>query len=99
MGMSKFKKWINRTTFCILAVGVFTVYMTFFSDYNYVKIVEYDNEIKELKAQIAATQDSFSIYQAKLKALESGTESLEKIVREEYHMKRDNEDVYIVKEK
>ena len=77
----------------------FSIYVIFISDYNYLKIVEYDAEIKELKMQIAATRDSFKIYEKKLNALDSDPETLEKVVREEYQMKRKNEDVYIVNEK
>ena len=92
-------KFLNRTNLCIVVIVLFSIYITFFSDYNYMRIVEYDAEIKDLKAQIAATKDSFHIYEQKLQSLDSDPETLEKIVREEYHMKRDNEDVYIVKEK
>ena len=35
----------------------------------------------------------------KLNALNSNPEMVEKVVREEYHFKKENEDVYITKEK
>ena len=75
----KSKKIFTRINICIAVVIIFGVYITCISEYNYLKIIKYDSEIKDLKMQIAATR--------------------EKIVREEYFMKRDNEDVYIVKEK
>ena len=93
------KKLFTRINICVAIVVVFGVYVTFISEYNYLKIVKYDSEIKKLKVQIAATRDSFRIYEKKLHDLNSDPETLEKIVREEYFMKRDNEDVYIVNEK
>ena len=95
----KGKKIFTRINICIAVVIVFGVYITCISEYNYLKIIKYDSEIKDLKMQIAATRDSFKIYAKKLHDLNSDPETLEKIVREEYFMKRDNEDVYIVKEK
>ena len=96
---AKGKRILNKCNICATIVVAFSIYVIFISDYNYLTIVEYDAEIKELKMQIAATRDSFKIYEKKLNALDSDPETLEKVVREEYQMKRKNEDVYIVNEK
>ena len=99
MMKQKSRRIFTKINICIAIVIVFGIFVTFISEYNYLKIVKYDSEIKDLKIQIAATRDSFKIYEKKLHDLNSDPETLEKIVREEYYMKRDNEDVYIVKEK
>lgn len=89
---------VKKFNFLIVIVALFGVYAIFFSDYNYSRVVEYDSEIKELKAQIKQCDDSTVAYKLKLKQLDSDPETLERIVREEYLMKRDNEDLYIVNE-
>ena len=91
-GIKKFNLWI-------VVVVAFGVYITFFSDYNYFRSMEYDARIKDLKAQIKECDDSTAVYRERLRLLESDHETLERIVREEYLMKRENEDLYIVKEK
>lgn len=95
---SKIKKRFGRINFLLVFIVGFLVYITFISDYNYFRVVAYDKEIKELKAEIKACRDSTQSYQTKLARLDSDPETLERIVREEYNMKRENEDLYIVKE-
>ena len=90
-GIQKFNLWI-------VVVVAFGVYITFFSDYNYFRSMEHDARIKDLKAQIKECDDSTAVYRERLRLLESDHETLERIVREEYLMKRENEDLYIVNE-
>ena len=90
-GIQKFNLWF-------VVVVAFGVYITFFSDYNYFRSMEYDVRIKDLKAQIKECDDSTAVYRERLRLLESDHETLERIVREEYLMKRENEDLYIVNE-
>lgn len=90
-GIQKFNLWI-------VVVVAFGVYITFFSDNNYFRSMEYNARIKDLKAQIKECDDSTAVYRERLRLLESDHETLERIVREEYLMKRENEDLYIVNE-
>jgi len=53
------------------------------------------NCINDLKAEIKSNQDSAKIYEAKLDELHTDRETLEKIAREQYGMKRTNEEVFI----
>lgn len=81
------------------AVVVYVLSLTFFGDYNYFRAVRYDGEIRDLEARIETVRDSFRLYSRQLKGLRTDPESVEKVAREEFLMKRDNEDVYIMKEK
>lgn len=51
--------------------------------------MEYNARIKDLKAQIKECDDSTAVYRERLRLLESDHETLERIVREEYLMKRE----------
>ena len=55
-------------------------------------------EIKELKEEIQSCKDSAEYYRARRMQLITGTEQLEQIAREEYHMQKPTEDVYIINE-
>lgn len=89
-------KWIPRWLNIPLLIFVaFVVVLLFFGDNNYIRISKYRSEINDLKSQIKANEDSAAYYDAKVNELNTDNESLERLVREKYGMKRVNEDVYI----
>ena len=49
--LGRIKDGIKKFNFWIVVVVAFGVYITFFSDYNYFRSMEYDARIKDLKAQ------------------------------------------------
>lgn len=85
-------RWLNIPL--IIFVG-FVVVLLFFGDNNYMRINQYRSQINELKSQIKSNQDSAATYDAKVNELNTDNESLERLVREKYGMKRINEEVYI----
>ena len=89
-------KWIPRwINFPLLIFIVFVVVLLFFGENNYMRINKYRSQINELKSQIKNNQDSAAIYDAKVSELNTDNETLERLVREKYGMKRTNEEVYI----
>ncbi|MBE6315868.1 MAG: septum formation initiator family protein [Muribaculaceae bacterium] len=98
--MSPFKfqrpKWIPRWLNIPLLIFVaFVVVLLFFGDNNYMRISKYRSQINELKSQIKNNEDSAAMYDAKVNELNTDNETLERLVREKYGMKRTNEEVYI----
>lgn len=91
--ISRFKnRWIHLPFIIILA---FFVMLFFFGDYNFINRKEYINKISAIKAEIKANEDSAAVYEAKSRELDTDRQTLERIAREKYGMKRTNEDVYI----
>ncbi len=89
-------KWIPRWVNLPLLIFVgFVVVLLFFGDNSFVRSTEYRSQINELKSQIKNYEDSASAYEAKVNELNTDNESLERLVREKYRMKRINEEVYI----
>ena len=89
-------KWIPRWLNIPLLIFVgFVVVLLFFGDNNYLRISKLRSEINDLKSQIKTNQDSAAIYDAKVNELNTDNESLERLVREKYGMKRTNEEVFI----
>ena len=89
-------KWIPRWLNLPLLIFVgFVVVLVFFGDNSFVRSTEYRSQINELKSQIKNYEDSASAYEAKVNELNTDNESLERLVREKYQMKRVNEEVYI----
>ncbi len=89
-------KWIPRWLNIPLLIFIaFVVVLLFFGENNYLRISKYRSEINELKSQIKNNMDSAAIYDAKVNELNTDNESLERLVREKYGMKRTNEEVFI----
>ena len=89
-------KWIPRWLNIPLVIFmVFVVVLLFFGDNNYMRINKYRSQINDLKSQIQNNKDSAAMYEAKINELNTDKESLERLVREKYGMKRTNEEVFI----
>ena len=98
MASFKFKrpKWIPRWLNIPLLIFVgFVIVLLFFGDNNYMRINKYRSQINDLKSQIQNNKDSAAMYEAKINELNTDKESLERLVREKYGMKRTNEEVFI----
>lgn len=83
----------------VIATIIFVVYVFFLSENNLRVVGKVRSEVKELteqeellKAEIH--QDSVNILQ-----LSNNIDAIEEYGREQYYMKANNEDVYVVKEK
>ena len=89
-------KWFaSLVTVPKLVFVAFICSLIFFGDNSCMRKLEYNEQINDLKAQIQANKDSTKIYEAKVRELNTDHETLEKIAREKYGMKRVNEEVYI----
>ena len=98
MSIFNFKRptWIPRWLNIPLLIFVgFVVVLLFFGDNNYMRINKYRSQINDLKSQIKNNEDSAAMYEAKVNELNTDKESLERLVREKYGMKRINEEVFI----
>jgi cell division protein DivIC len=85
--------WLKNKYF--LTLSGFIVWMLFFDERDFFTISRYRQELKEL-------QQSKNYYTAEIKAnqdqLHITSNTLEKIAREKYYMKRDNEDLFLIKD-
>ena len=98
MSIFNFKRptWIPRWLNIPLLIFVgFVVVLLFFGDNNYMRINKYRSQINDLKSQIKNNEDSAAMYEAKVNELNTDKESLERLVREKYGMKRVIEEVFI----
>ena len=89
-------KWMPRWLNIPLVIfTAFIVMLLFFGDNNFMRINDYKKRINNLKAEIKANNDSVRIYEVKVQELSTDRETLEKIAREQYGMRRANEEIYI----
>lgn len=78
----------------LIVVGAILVSIVW-GDNSYIRRLGYQARIGELESEIKQFNDSASYYSRKTDELNTDPESLEKIAREQYGMKRENEEVFI----
>lgn len=94
--MGKLSRFVPRwLSLPLIIIAAFLVMMIFYGDNSYLKSREYSKQIDALSKEIKETRDSAAMYQRKVQELHTDKETLEKIAREQYGMKRANEDVYL----
>lgn len=88
----------RRSHIAVIAIGALVITLLFLNeDASWQHNMEYQEEIKSLNEQIKVCRDSARYYREQRERLLTGTEELEQIAREQYHMQKPTEDVYIVR--
>ena len=85
----KYMKYIVVTLLGVLIVG----FLDENSVWNHVRNTQ---RIKELKAEIAKHDADYRRDQSQLRLLETDPKAMEKIARERYFMKADDEDIFVL---
>lgn len=94
-----YNKYLSRINAYWLVTIVFFALTFVMGDSSLYKRYTYDEKIRSLKKEIKHYQKEIEINSKKLNDLHTDKEGLERFAREEYFMKKPNEDVYIIKNK
>jgi len=79
----------------VLILLVFLVWMFFFDENSYLIHREFDKEIDELESTILFYKTKIDADKETIEKLKDSLQ-LERFAREQYLMKRENEDIYII---
>lgn len=90
------KKVLNRY---VVATVIFLLVIVFFDQFNLSKQIELHRELKEQEAEIDHLQTHIALYKDSLRMVTEDRKGMEKVAREKYFMKRDNEVVYKIMDK
>ncbi len=96
-----FKQFKNKPTVkfitnkYVIIVAFFIVWMVFFDENSIVNHFEFNKEINKLNTEKEYYQNEIKQDKELIKKLEN-KEELEKFAREEYHMKKKNEEIYLI---
>ena len=82
----------------LVATVAFVVFIVFFDDRDLVSNFRHTRELKDLEKSQQYYQQEIAKTRQELKQLRTDAALLEKYAREKYLMKRDNEDVFLVKD-
>lgn len=94
-----YNKYLSRINAYWLVTIVFFALTFVMGDSSLYKRYTYDEKICSLEKEIKHYQKEIEINSKKLNDLHTDKEGLERFAREEYFMKKPNEDVYIIKNK
>lgn len=83
----------------LIATVLFLVFLVFFDDRDLVSNYGHTRQLKALKQSKQYYEEEIARTRQELKQLRTDAALLEKYAREKYLMKRDNEDIFIVREK
>ena len=87
------RKLNNRYVYASL---VFLVVMLFIDQFNLFEQIRLHRSLKDQHQQIEYYENEIKDSKAYLDALQNDTATMEKVAREQYMMKRDNEVVYLI---
>ena len=90
----KLKPLLNKY---VISIGVIFIFVVFIDENSVVKRIKLEREISDLKREIRLYQKQRDISTQKLENLNSGNDELEHIAREEYYMKKPNEEIFVIK--
>jgi len=82
-----------------LASTIFVLWICFFNDIDLFYIAETRMDLISLRKEVSKMEKENKLAQEALRDISNNTASLEKFARETYYMKRDNEDIYVFKER
>ena len=74
----------------------FIVWMLFFDGNNFISQIKLNNQLKELKQEENYYKNQIEKDKEIIKALTSDSSALEKLAREKYLMKKENEDIFLI---
>jgi cell division protein DivIC len=93
---SKIRKLIiNKYT---IVLAIFFIWITFFGDHSLIVRYQTKSKINEMEKELEFYKEEIKSNKRKMNELNSNAENLEKFAREQYLMKREDEDIYIIKE-
>lgn len=83
----------------IITLAVFVLIICFLDDENNIfRRMDLDRQISDLRSEIENYRKEYDENTQKLEQLQSDTVSIEKIARENYFMKKPDEDIFVFKE-
>lgn len=90
------KRFAGLSVYQIVILLVLLAMLFLFSDSSMLKRMKYEKEIRDLKSQIEYYRNQTEADKIKLHELQSSIENLEKFARENYLMKKENEEVFVL---
>jgi cell division protein DivIC len=93
-----FKIWPYAKNKYILTISVFAIWILFFDQYNMVDRIRMSREIRQMEEDREYYLEEIQKDSIRFQELTTDKDNLEKYAREQFLMKKKNEDVFLVME-
>ena len=90
------KRILGLTATQIIVLFALLVILFFFSDSSIPKRMKQESQIKDIQSQIELYKQQIEVDKEKLNELQSNRDDLEKFARENFFMKKENEEIFII---
>lgn len=90
------RRFLGFNSYQVIALIILILLLFFFGDSSIFKHRKYEKQIDELHEQIDGYRKQTEIDKKKLNELKSNKENLEKFARENYMMKKENEEIFVI---
>jgi cell division protein DivIC len=95
----KIIQYVDKNKIYMGIIFFFLIWMLFFDEYNWIRVRRDSLKLKALKREAGYLQEKIKSDKDRLHELKTNPSELEKYARENYFMKKDNEDIYVIVEK
>ena len=82
----------------LIVFTAYTVFVTFFDQHSLIHRWQTHQKISQMEKEMKYYEDEIKSNKQKKYDLQSSNENLEKFAREHYYLKKENEDIFIIKE-
>jgi cell division protein FtsB len=96
--ISAINKYRNRINKYWVAVIIFVIVTFFLGDSTIMRRTSYNKQISKLKSEIEFYTKEKEANDARLRAIQTNDEGLEKFAREQYQMTKPDEELFIITE-
>jgi cell division protein DivIC len=90
---AKLKPYLNKY---VITVAVLVAFIVFLDQNSVVRRLKLEREIATLKKEIRRYEQLRDQSAVRLESLKAGKSELERVAREEYLMKKENEDIFLI---
>lgn len=80
----------------LLTLLIFITWMVFLDNHNFLFMNKNQRKLNKLKVEKEYFEKKIEADKQKIKELQTSSENLEKFAREQFMMKRDNEDIFVI---
>lgn len=80
----------------LITIVIGVAYVGFFDENSFLQRIKYDMRISQLKEEIEKYETQNEADNVELKSLKQNPQTIRKIARERYFMKKDDEDIFVL---
>jgi cell division protein FtsB len=89
-------RFINKYKVPLAIVLVFFIWMLFIDEYNWIHMRKQNKKLESLIEEKEYLNKKIHHDREQIKTLQTDTDALERFAREEYLLKKENEEVYVI---